>query len=198
MRCADALERAIDELGPGRVAAVIAEPVAILQAVKVPHDGYWERVQAICKDAGALLIVDEVVTGFGRTGRMFGAEHWDVRPDILTMAKGITSGYVPLGAVAVSRAVEEAFSEPLLHLNTYAGHPVACEAALANIEILRPRAPSRARGRARADPAPRARRACRREPARHPHVGDRPPQQHRAERGGQRRRRRRARPPRDV
>jgi adenosylmethionine-8-amino-7-oxononanoate aminotransferase len=129
------------------VAAVIAEPVAILQAVKVPHDGYWERVQSICKEAGALLIVDEVVTGFGRTGRMFGAEHWDVRPDVMTLAKGITSGYVPLGAVAVSRAVEEAFAEPLLHLNTYAGHPVACEAALANIEILRrEQLPERAAG----------------------------------------------------
>jgi adenosylmethionine-8-amino-7-oxononanoate aminotransferase len=147
LRCADALEQAIDELGPGRVAAVIAEPVAILQAVKVPHDGYWERVQKICTDAGALLIVDEVVTGFGRTGKMFGAEHWDVRPDIMTMAKGITSGYVPLGAVAVSRAIEEAFSEPLLHLNTYAGHPIACEAALANIEILgREQLPERAAG----------------------------------------------------
>jgi adenosylmethionine-8-amino-7-oxononanoate aminotransferase len=104
-------------------------------------------VQKICTDAGALLIVDEVVTGFGRTGKMFGAEHWDVRPDIMTMAKGITSGYVPLGAVAVSRAIEEAFSEPLLHLNTYAGHPIACEAALANIEILgREQLPERAAG----------------------------------------------------
>ena len=145
LRCADALEQAIEEIGSDRVAAVIAEPVAILQAVKIPRDGYWARLQSICKEAGALLIVDEVVTGFGRTGRMFGAEHWDVRPDVMTMAKGITSGYVPLGAVAVSRAIEEAFSEPLLHLNTYAGHPVACEAALANIEIIRrERLPERA------------------------------------------------------
>ena len=166
LRCADALEQAIADIGPDRIAAVIAEPVAILQAVKVPHDGYWERVQSICREAGALLIVDEVVTGFGRTGRMFGAEHWDVRPDVMTMAKGITSGYVPLGAVAVSRAVEEAFSEPLLHLNTYAGHPVACEAALANIEILqREQLPERA---AVLEPVLRAppRRARRCEPAR--------------------------------
>lgn len=137
LRCADALEQAIEEIGAENVAAVIAEPVAILQAVKVPHADYWARVQATCKANGVLLILDEVVTGFGRTGRMFGAEHWNVQPDLLTMAKGITSGYVPLGAVAASRAVEEAFSEPLLHLNTYAAHPVACEAALANIEILR-------------------------------------------------------------
>jgi adenosylmethionine-8-amino-7-oxononanoate aminotransferase len=136
LRCADALETAIAEIGAERVAAVIAEPVAILQAVKVPRDEYWTRVQSICRANGVLLILDEVVTGFGRTGRMFGAEHWDVEPDILTMAKGLTSGYVPLGAVAVSRRVEDAFGEPLLHLNTYAGHPVACEAGLANIEIL--------------------------------------------------------------
>lgn len=137
LRCADALENAIETIGADNVAAVIAEPVAIFQAVKVPHAEYWARVQSICRANGVLLILDEVVTGFGRTGRMFGAEHWSIRPDILTMAKGITSGYVPLGAVATSRMVEAAFSEPLVHLNTYAGHPVACEAALANIEIIR-------------------------------------------------------------
>ena len=136
LRCADALERTIGEIGPDTVAAVIAEPVAILQAVKVPHDHYWPRVQAICRDAGALLIVDEVVTGFGRTGRMFGSQHWGIEPDVMTLAKGLTSGYLPMGATVVSRRVEQAFDEPLLHLNTYAGHPVACEAALANIEIL--------------------------------------------------------------
>lgn len=137
LRCADALEESIDSVGRESVAAVIAEPVAILQAVKVPHPDYWSRVSRICRDAGALLIVDEVVTGFGRTGRMFGSEHWDIRPDIMTLAKGLTSGYVPLGATVVSREVNDAFErEPLLHLNTYSGHPVACAAALANIEIL--------------------------------------------------------------
>lgn len=137
LACADALERSIAELGSARIAAVIAEPVAILQAVKIPHPDYWPRVQAICRDSGALLILDEVVTGFGRTGRMFGGEHWEIDADIVTVAKGLTSGYIPMGATIVSRRVEEAFaSEPLLHLNTYAGHPVACAAALANIEIL--------------------------------------------------------------
>ena len=136
--CADALEAAIDRVGAENVAAVIAEPVAILQAVKIPHEDYWTRVQAICRDSGALLIVDEVVTGFGRTGRMFGCERWNIQPDVMTLAKGLTSGYVPLGATIVSRRVEEAFRDaPLLHLNTSAGHPVACEAALANIDILR-------------------------------------------------------------
>jgi adenosylmethionine-8-amino-7-oxononanoate aminotransferase len=135
--CVYALEETVREVGPETVAAVIAEPVAILQAVKIPHPDYWSRVQSICREAGALLIVDEVVTGFGRTGRMFGSSHWGITPDLMTLAKGITSGYVPLGATVVSRSVEEAFTQsPLLHLNTYAGHPVACEAALANLEIL--------------------------------------------------------------
>lgn len=137
LRCADALEDSIEDAGAANVAAVVAEPVAILQAVKVPHPDYWPRIQEICRAAGVLLIVDEVVTGFGRTGRMFGSDHWAIEPDIMTVAKGLTSGYVPLGATVVSRRVEEPFvSEPLLHLNTYAGHPVACEAALAVIDIL--------------------------------------------------------------
>jgi adenosylmethionine-8-amino-7-oxononanoate aminotransferase len=145
LQCADALETAIERIGPERVAAVIGEPVSILQAVKVPHAEYWTRVQATCRANGVLLIVDEVVTGFGRTGRMFGSEHWGIEPDIMTMAKGVTSGYVPLGVVATSRNVEDAFAEPLLHINTYAGHPVACEAALANLEIIQAeRLPERA------------------------------------------------------
>jgi adenosylmethionine-8-amino-7-oxononanoate aminotransferase len=135
--CASALERAIAEHGPERIAAVIAEPVAILQAVKIPHADYWQRVQALCRDNGILLVVDEVVTGFGRTGRLFGSEHFGIEPDIMTIAKGLTSGYAPMGATIVSRGVEEAFAAgPLLHLNTYAGHPVACEAALATLDIL--------------------------------------------------------------
>ena len=91
----------------------------------------------LCRRTGALLIVDEVVTGFGRTGRMFGCEHWDIRPDIMVMAKGISSGYVPMGAVAVTARVNEVFRDrPLLHLNTFAGHPVACAAAEATLDIL--------------------------------------------------------------
>jgi adenosylmethionine-8-amino-7-oxononanoate aminotransferase len=135
--CAGALERAIEHHGPENVAAVIAEPVAILQAVKIPHEDYWRRVQDLCRRNGILLIVDEVVTGFGRTGRLFASEHWEVEPDVMTIAKGLTSGYAPMGATVVSRRVEDAFADgPLLHLNTYAGHPVACEAALATLDIL--------------------------------------------------------------
>jgi len=136
LACADALAEMVERVSPERIAAVIAEPVAILQAVKVPHPDYWSRVQEICRTNGILLIVDEVVTGFGRTGRLFGVEHWDVRPDLLSMAKGLTSGYAPMGGLAVARHVEDAFDSPLLHLNTYAGHPVACETALATLDIL--------------------------------------------------------------
>jgi putrescine aminotransferase len=94
-------------------------------------------VQALCREHGILLISDEVVTGFGRTGRLFGCEHWGIRPDIMTVAKGLTSGYAPMGATIVSRRIEDAFADgPLMHLNTYAGHPVACEAALATLDIL--------------------------------------------------------------
>jgi adenosylmethionine-8-amino-7-oxononanoate aminotransferase len=135
--CVEALEQTIDRLGPERIAAVIGEPVSILQAVKIPRAEYWASVQEVCRRYGILLITDEVVTGFGRTGRLFAAEHWDIRPDIMVMAKGLTAGYAPLGASAVARHVEEAFSAgPLLHFNTFAGHPVASEAALATLDVL--------------------------------------------------------------
>jgi adenosylmethionine-8-amino-7-oxononanoate aminotransferase len=137
LRCADALEAAIEQHGPENVAAIIAEPVAILQAVKIPHPDYWPRIQDACRRHGILMIADEVVTGFGRTGRLFASEHWGLRPDIMSMAKGLTSGYAPMGATAVARHVEDAFIDgPLLHLNTYAGHPVAAEAALATLDVL--------------------------------------------------------------
>ncbi len=137
LRCADSLEAAIERLGPENVAAVIAEPVAILQAVKIPDAEYWPRIQETCRRNGILVIADEVVCGFGRTGRFFASEHWGLRPDIMSMAKGLTSGYAPLGATAAARHVEDAFADgPLLHLNTYAGHPVAVEAALATLDVL--------------------------------------------------------------
>jgi adenosylmethionine-8-amino-7-oxononanoate aminotransferase len=131
------LDALVEQEGPETIAAVIAEPVAIPGAVKIPHSDYFEGLRTICDAHGILLIVDEVVCGFGRTGRMFGAEHFGVRGDIITYAKGLTSGYVPMGAVAVSGKVNEVFLKtPLLHLNTYAGHPVACAAALAALDIL--------------------------------------------------------------
>jgi adenosylmethionine-8-amino-7-oxononanoate aminotransferase len=127
----------IEREGPETVAAVIAEPIAIPGAVKIPHPDYFAGLRRLCDQHGILLIVDEVVCGFGRTGRMFGADHYGVRGDIVSYAKGLTSGYVPMGAVAVSGAVNEVFkATPLLHLNTYAGHPVACAAAVAALDIL--------------------------------------------------------------
>lgn len=137
LACVEATERIVAAEGPETVAAIVGEPVAIPQAVKVPHPEYWPRMAELARRSGALLVQDEVVTGFGRTGRMFGCEHWGIRPDIMVMAKGISSGYVPLGAVAVSDRVEAVFRDrPLLHLNTFAGHPVACAAAEAVLDIL--------------------------------------------------------------
>jgi len=135
--CLTDLENAIETEGAETVAAVIAEPVAIPQAVKIPHPDYFRNLRSFCDRHGILLILDEVVCGFGRTGRFFGSEHFDVRGDIITLAKGLTSGYVPMGAVAVSSRVNAPFLEkPLVHLNTYAGHPVACAAAQACLDIL--------------------------------------------------------------
>jgi adenosylmethionine-8-amino-7-oxononanoate aminotransferase len=130
-------EALIEREGSETVAAIIAEPVAIPQAVKIPTRNYFAGLRELCDRYGLLLIIDEVVCGFGRTGKMFGAEHFGVRGDIITYAKGLTSGYVPMGAVAVSAKVNEVFKTvPLLHLNTYAGHPVACVAALAALDIM--------------------------------------------------------------
>lgn len=137
LACLDDFERMVEAEGPDTVAAIIAEPVAIPQAVKVPHADYFPRLRAFCDHHGVLLIIDEVVCGFGRTGKMFGAEHFGVRGDIVSYAKGLTSGYVPMGAVAVSAPVEDVFkANPLLHLNTYAGHPVACAAAMAAFDVM--------------------------------------------------------------
>src|SRR5439155_13163027 len=134
LRCADALEETILAERPETVAAFIGEPVSIFQTIKVPDERYWPRVREICDEYGVLLIADEVVTGFGRTGRMFASERFQIRPDIVTMAKGITSGYIPMGATAVSPAVDAVLSDtPLMPINTFAGHPAACAAALASL-----------------------------------------------------------------
>ena len=128
----------IEREGPTSVAAFIGEPVSIFGAVKVPHPDYWRRIREICDSYGVLLIADEVVTGFGRTGRMFASSHWGIEPDMVTMAKGLTSGYVPMGATALGPRVQEVLGgTSLMHINTYAGHPVACAAALAALAITR-------------------------------------------------------------
>jgi putrescine aminotransferase len=136
MACADDLARVIEREGPTSVAAFIGEPVSIFGAVKVPHTDYWRRIREICDAYEVLLIADEVVTGFGRTGRMFAISHSAVAPDLMTMAKGLTSGYVPMGAVAVGPRVQEVLGgTPLMHINTYAGHPAASAAALVALDV---------------------------------------------------------------
>ena len=140
--CADQLERVIEREGPNTVAAFIMEPIIAGGGVLVPPDDYLPRVREICSRHGVLLILDEVVTGFGRTGTSFALKRAGVEPDLLTLGKGIASGYQPLAAMVAKQSVFEAFEgEPhglhhLRHINTYGGHPVATAVALRNIEIL--------------------------------------------------------------
>lgn len=142
LACADEIEARIRYEGPDTVAAVIAEPVIGGGGVIVSPDGYLTRLREICDRWGILLILDEVITGFGRTGLLFGCQHWGVIPDIMTVAKGLTSGYLPLGAAITSQRIFEAFlGEPqagvhFSQVSTFGGHPAACAAASANLEIL--------------------------------------------------------------
>ncbi len=141
LECADAIERAIVEAGADTVAAVIAEPVHGAGGVIPPDPGYWPRLRQICDRHDVLLIADEVITGFGRTGRWFALEHWDVQPDILTIAKAVTSAYVPLSAFIAServhRAILEAPADAKFMIGcTNSAHPTACAVALRNLQIL--------------------------------------------------------------
>ncbi|MEM9682972.1 MAG: aspartate aminotransferase family protein [Pseudomonadota bacterium] len=133
------VERAILHEGPSTVAAVIAEPISAAAGIHVPDPEYWPRLREICDRYGVLLIGDEVITGFCRTGKMFALDHWGVKPDIRTVAKGLTSGYIPIGAAIVSGKVADAFidaDDTFKHLITFGGNPVSCAAALANLEIM--------------------------------------------------------------
>lgn len=140
--CAELLEREIVFQSPDTVAAFIAEPVQGAGGVIVPPPNYWPLVRQICDRHGVLLIADEVVTGFGRTGHMFGTRLWGVKADLWCLAKGISSGYIPLGATAVSARIVQAFNgaDPVLgtinHGYTYGAHPVAAAAALATLDII--------------------------------------------------------------
>jgi putrescine---pyruvate transaminase len=134
------LEAKITELGAGKVAAFIGEPIQGAGGVIVPPATYWPEIQRICDRHGILLISDEVITGFGRTGRWFGCETMGSRPDLMTFAKGVTSGYIPLGGVLVGDRVAKVLIEQggeFNHGYTYSGHPVACAVALANIKLVR-------------------------------------------------------------
>lgn len=137
--CARSLEQAIEEEGAGSVAAFMAEPVQGSAGMIPPPPEYWPIVKDICARHNVLLIADEVMTGFGRTGKMFATQHWNVVPDIMTMGKGITSGYLPFGAAALSDKVCDglkASGAPFFHAFTYSGHPVCCAASVRNLQIL--------------------------------------------------------------
>ncbi len=138
---ANLLEEAILREGADTVAGFIAEPVQGAGGVIVPQDDYFARIRAICDQYEVLLISDEVITGFGRTGTWFGLEHYGVEPDIAMFAKGITSGYVPLGGIGVSDAISDVINHVApdkrwMHAFTYSGHPTSCAVALANIAII--------------------------------------------------------------
>ncbi len=139
LQAARQLETAIERLGAGQVAAFIGEPIQGAGGVIIPPESYWPEIQRICDRHGILLIADEVVCGFGRLGHWFGCSAFGFRPDLMTMAKGITSGYQPLGGVMVSDKVAEVLIDrggEFYHGYTYSGHPVACAVAVRNIRIL--------------------------------------------------------------
>ena len=137
----DAVSRTVQDLGPDTIAAIIAEPVIGTGGVIGPAEGYLEGLEALCRQHDLLLIADEVITGFGRTGHMFASQRWGIEPDLMTMAKGITSGYAPLGGVLVAARVADRFftgpDAPIFrHGLTYSGHATACAVALANLDVL--------------------------------------------------------------
>ena len=139
-RRASELRDAILREGPDTVSAVIMEPILSSGGFIIPPIGWLRAVREICDELDVLMIADEVITGFGRTGRWFGVEHEGVVPDLMTVAKGITSGYLPLSGAIARRRLTDAFPEnatqEVVHPNTYAAHPVACAAALANLQIM--------------------------------------------------------------
>ncbi len=138
----DGARARIERIGPERIAAIVTEPVIGTGGVHGPAEGYLEGLQALAREIGALFVVDEVITGFGRTGRWFAAQRWGLDPDLVTLAKGLTSGYAPLGAVLVSPRVADRFfadgpDTPMFrHGLTYSGHATACAVAEANLDVL--------------------------------------------------------------
>ena len=139
LAAARAIETKIKEIGADKVAAFIGEPVQGAGGVIVPPDSYWPEVQRICDEYGILLISDEVITGFGRLGEWFGADYFGTRPDFMPFAKGVTSGYLPLGGVFVSDRVADVLIEKageFAHGYTYSGHPASCAVAIANLRLI--------------------------------------------------------------
>lgn len=139
LKAAKALEDKILELGPDNVAAFFGEPIQGAGAVIIPPKTYWPEIQKICRKYDVLLVADEVISGFGRTGYWFASDAFEIRPDFMTLAKGITSGYVPLSAVMVGDRVAKTLIDKggeYFHGYTYSGHPVSCAVALKNLEII--------------------------------------------------------------
>ncbi len=138
---ADAFEQAVLREGPDTVAAIIAEPVMGAGGVIVPPETYFPRIREICDRHNILLIADEIITGFGRTGKWFAMGHWGVEPDLVTFAKGVTSAYLPLGGVIISKKVHQTMLEApadqkFMHAATYSGHPACCAVGLRNVELM--------------------------------------------------------------
>lgn len=146
IECADAIEDTILWEGPKSVAAVIGEPVMSAAGVLAPPKEYWEKVRAVCNKYEILLIADEVINAFGRTGKFFACEHYGIIPDIMTFAKAMSGGYAPIGAAVVSKKIADEFVDWMfVHGITYGGHPVSATCAMKNIEILeREKLPGRA------------------------------------------------------
>ncbi|MCW1843817.1 aspartate aminotransferase family protein [Prosthecomicrobium hirschii] len=139
LQAAADLERMIRTLGPENVAAFIGEPIQGAGGVIIPPATYWPEIQRICRKYDILLVADEVICGFGRTGRWFGSDYFGIEPDLMTIAKGVTSGYLPLGGVMVSDKVADVLvnlGEEFYHGYTYSGHPTCAAAALANLDII--------------------------------------------------------------
>jgi len=139
LETARALERKIEELGADRVAAFIGEPIQGAGGVIIPPDTYWPEIQRICDRYGILLVADEVICGFGRTGHWFGSDLYGIRPDLMTVAKGLSSGYLPIGGVLVADRVADVLIDKggeFAHGYTYSGHPVACAVASVNLALL--------------------------------------------------------------
>ena len=137
---ANKLEERILELGAENIAAFIGEPIQGAGGVIIPPDNYWPRIQEICKKYDILLVVDEVICGFGRTGNWFGSDTYNIKPDIITMAKGISSGYIPLSGIMVGSRVSDVMINEggeFYHGYTYSGHPVACAVAIENLKIIK-------------------------------------------------------------
>ena len=140
LKMAQELEQKINELGEHRVAAFIAEPIQGAGGVVIPPDTYWPEISDICRRYQILLVADEVICGFGRTGKWFGSDYYNIQPDLMPIAKGLSSGYLPIAAVMVADHVSRVLIEEggeFFHGMTYSGHPAACAVACANVRILR-------------------------------------------------------------